>query len=105
MSRVVIWRLGLPPPELQFEVIINGEVYRTDFAWPEHRVLGEFDGKVKYGDVLRPGETAADAVMREVAKVLVDFPQTLDERFIAAKVPIVRFRGVHMDMEAEYVIH
>lgn len=42
-----------------------------------------------------------DIVMKEVAKVLVDYPQTLDERFIAAKVPIVRFRGVKMDIEAE----
>lgn len=42
-----------------------------------------------------------DVVMKEVAKVLVDYPKTLDERFIAAKVPIVRFRGVNMDIEAE----
>ncbi|CAI4232484.1 unnamed protein product [Auanema sp. JU1783] len=47
------------------------------------------------------GISAADAVMREVAKVLVDYPNTLDERFISAKVPIVRFRGVQMDIEAD----
>jgi len=28
-------------------------------------VVGEFDGKSKYGLWLRPGETAADAVVRE----------------------------------------
>lgn len=28
-------------------------------------MLGEFDGKVKYGALLRPGETADDVVMRE----------------------------------------
>ncbi|MFT4296044.1 MAG: hypothetical protein QM582_11600 [Micropruina sp.] len=65
LSRVAIWRLGLPAPELQFEVTVGGTTYRADFAWPELRVLGEFDGKVKYGDLLRPGETAADVVMRE----------------------------------------
>lgn len=65
LSRVTIWRLGLPAPELQFEVVIGGTTYRADFAWPELRVLGEFDGKVKYGELVRPGETATDVVMRE----------------------------------------
>lgn len=65
LSRVTIWRLGLPTPELQFEVVIGGTTYRSDFAWPELRVLGEFDGKVKYAQLVRPGETAADVVMRE----------------------------------------
>jgi hypothetical protein len=37
----------------------------TDFAWPEHRLLGEFDGRVKYGRLLRPGEEPGDAVFRE----------------------------------------
>ena len=37
----------------------------TDFAWPEYRLLGEFDGKVKYGRLLKPGEEPGDAVFRE----------------------------------------
>lgn len=64
-SRLVIWQLGLPAPDLQVEVWIGGVLYRSDFGWLEHQVLGEFDGKVKYGDLLREGETAADVVMRE----------------------------------------
>lgn len=65
LSRVAIWRLGLPTPELQYEVVVRGKRYRSDFGWPEQQVLGEFDGKVKYGDLVRPGETPADVVMRE----------------------------------------
>ena len=65
LSRVTIWRLGLPTPELQYEIVVQGIHYRADFAWPDLRVLGEFDGKVKYGALLRPGETADDVVMRE----------------------------------------
>ena len=65
LSRVAIWRLGFPAAELQFEVTVAGRCYRSDFGWPEARVLGEFDGKVKYGALLRPGESAADVVMRE----------------------------------------
>ncbi|MFT4216555.1 MAG: type IV toxin-antitoxin system AbiEi family antitoxin domain-containing protein [Micropruina sp.] len=65
LSRVAIWRLGLPAPAVQFEIAIGGRTYRTDFAWPDLRVVGEFDGKVKYGALLRPGESADDVVMRE----------------------------------------
>ncbi|MCW2782234.1 MAG: hypothetical protein JWR35_2683 [Marmoricola sp.] len=66
-SRFMFWRQGLPAPELQFEVYdANGVlIATTDFAWPEHRVFGEFDGRVKYGRYLRVGEEAGDAVFRE----------------------------------------
>jgi hypothetical protein len=40
-------------------------VARVDFAIPDLRVAGEFDGKVKYGRLLKPGESAGDAVFRE----------------------------------------
>lgn len=58
---------GLPAPELQFEVrdasgLLIGT---TDFAWPKYRTLGEFDGRIKYGRLLRPGEEPGDAVFRE----------------------------------------
>ena len=37
----------------------------TDWGWPEHGLLGEFDGKIKYGRLLRDGEEPGDAVFRE----------------------------------------
>lgn len=44
---------GLPLPEPQFEVWLHGRmVGRADFAWIEHRVLGEADGRTKYVDDL-----------------------------------------------------
>lgn len=57
----------LPMPQLQFEVYDDrGNLVGTcDFAWEEHRLLGEFDGKVKYGRLLKPGEGPGDAVFRE----------------------------------------
>ena len=66
-SRVVLHELGIPPTSLQHEVFdASGRLIgRSDFAWEQHRTLGEFDGRVKYGRLLRPGETAADAVYRE----------------------------------------
>ena len=58
---------GLPEPELQYEVKDeNGEVFaRVDFAWPELGVFLEFDGKVKYEKLLKPGQRASDVVLAE----------------------------------------
>jgi hypothetical protein len=59
--------LGLPVPDLQVEVRTPGGLFigRTDFGWREHRLLGEFDGRIKYGRLLRPGQQPGDAVFEE----------------------------------------
>lgn len=61
------FREGLPMPEPQYEVRDrNGRVVaRVDFAWPEHGVFLEFDGKVKYERLLKDGERASDVVVAE----------------------------------------
>jgi len=66
-SRHLCWAQGLPAPELQFRVCDERGtlVGVTDFAWPHLRLLGEFDGKIKYGRLLKPGEEPGDAVFRE----------------------------------------
>lgn len=66
-SRVALHRLGLPIPDLQVRVRRpDGTVIgRCDFGWRNRRTLGEFDGRVKYGRLLRPGQTAGDAVYEE----------------------------------------
>lgn len=66
ISRVQFAQMALPQPVPQFEIVDNyGFVARTDFCWPEHGLVGEVDGRVKYAALLRPGETAADVVMAE----------------------------------------
>ena len=37
----------------------------TDFGWPKLRTVGEFDGRVKYGRLLKPGGDPGDAVYAE----------------------------------------
>ena len=65
-SLFLFWAHGLPMPELQFEVRDGGRLVGiTDFAWPEHRLIVEFDGRSKYQKYLRPGEEPGDAVFRE----------------------------------------
>ncbi len=60
-------RHRLPMPVPQYEVFHpHGQLAgRTDWAWPEYGVLGEFDGLGKYLRLRRPGETIAQTVMRE----------------------------------------
>lgn len=65
VSRVRCHELRLPPPELQV-LIAEGDLRaRVDFCWKDRRTIGEFDGKVKYGRLLKPGEDAGEAVWRE----------------------------------------
>lgn len=62
----LFWREHLPAPELQYEVIHEGRlVGRTDWAWPKLRGLGEFDGKIKYGRLLKPGQEPGEVVFKE----------------------------------------
>lgn len=66
-SRVILTRWKLAPSALQFEVRsrLGAVIGRTDFAWEEDGLVGEFDGRVKYGRLLKPGEDPGDAVFAE----------------------------------------
>jgi hypothetical protein len=67
VSRVLMLQAGLPPTEPQ--LLVRNEhgvvVARVDFAWPALGVIGEFDGRVKYGRTLAPGEDPVQALWRE----------------------------------------
>lgn len=66
LSRVSLQAAGLPRPALQFEVFRAGILLgRSDFCWEEQRTLGEFDGRVKYGRLLKPGQSSEEVVYRE----------------------------------------
>ena len=64
-GRWLFWALGLPAPELQVEVrrADGSLVGICDWGWPG--LLGEFDGRVKYGRLLQPGEEPGDVVFAE----------------------------------------
>jgi hypothetical protein len=66
-GRWLFWTLGLPAPECQFEVYDGSGVLRgtCDWGWPELKQLGEFDGKIKYGRLLKPGQEPGDVVFAE----------------------------------------
>jgi hypothetical protein len=58
---------GIPAPVLQHEVRDAAGVLIgiLDWWWPMLMLMGEFDGRVKYGRLLKPGQAAGDAVFDE----------------------------------------
>lgn len=63
LSRFRMHVAGLPAPVTQWPV--PGTRHRTDFAWPDLGVVGEFDGRVKYGRSLRPGVDLTEVLWEE----------------------------------------
>ena len=65
-SRVRCHQLGLPGPEPQLKIYENGQVIAyCDLGWPELGTVGEFDGMIKYGRLVQPGEKPGNVVYRE----------------------------------------
>ena len=44
----IVRALGLPAPRIQMAIKDASRLYFPDEAWPEYRVLAEFDGRIKY---------------------------------------------------------
>lgn len=65
LSRVSIDRAGLPAPILQFEVrdAWGHVVAVCDFGWPQWRVVGEMDGRMKYEG--SEGQDPAEVILKE----------------------------------------
>lgn len=47
-TRLVLAVMDIPAPVLQLRIQANGMEYRADFAWPELKLILEFDGQGKY---------------------------------------------------------
>jgi hypothetical protein len=67
LTRELILRLRIPPPELQLEVISRAGRHRLDFAWKKEKVALEFDGKIKYFDYRPTAEVLFEERRREKA--------------------------------------
>jgi hypothetical protein len=67
VSRVRMHQDGLPAPEPQQDIFDEHGTFvaRVDFLWKEHRTIGEFDGKIKYGRLLKPGQSIEDVLFEE----------------------------------------
>lgn len=65
--RMLCKRQRLPDPVAQYEIRHPaGHVAgRVDFAWPERKTMGEFDGVSKYLRLRKRGETLEQTILRE----------------------------------------
>ena len=66
LTRDLCFKHHLPEPTLQYKVYDGARLVGiTDFAWLKYGLLGEFDGKIKNGRLLKPGRTPGEVVFRE----------------------------------------
>lgn len=65
--RVLLHEMGLPAAIAQYRVLDEAgiEVARVDLAIPELRLVVEYDGEGKYGELLAPGTTPQQAFLAE----------------------------------------
>lgn len=66
-ARFLCWAQHLPAPIPNYPIHDEHgvEIARVDLAWPELGVFLEFDGKTKYLEHRREGESVVDCVLRE----------------------------------------
>lgn len=66
-TRWAFHRAGLPAPDLQVKFFdeAGNFVARLDFDWPALGVAAEFDGEIKYGRLLAPGQDVATVIRKE----------------------------------------
>ncbi|WP_303968212.1 DUF559 domain-containing protein [Rothia mucilaginosa] len=80
----------------QYPISCEGRNYRVDFAWPEARVILEFDGEQKYVD--HPGrdryEAARDRALARAGWTVVHL--TWADIFQKERVAITHLRGLLM---------
>lgn len=101
-TRLVMIDYGLPRPELQYEIHgLNGETWRVDFAWPEARVVAEYeslewhagpakmiDDKTRLAGIQEQGWTVIPIVAHDVRR----YPSRLADR-IAYHLSAARLAG------------
>jgi very-short-patch-repair endonuclease len=78
---------NFPQPVLQHEIRTAEGTYRADFAWPELKLIFEFDGDSKYRDARPTDQVILDERKRET-------------RLMEEGWTIVRVRWSHLDDEA-----
>ena len=67
-SRLIIHQVGLPPPKPQYEIVDQAtgvDPGPLRLRLEEHRTVGEYDGKIKYGRLLKPAQDPGDVVYDE----------------------------------------
>ena len=68
-ARAIMLQNQIPLPNLQAEFFDPlGFIGRVDFHWPRFRLVGEYDGETKYGELLPLGQTREGALAEAEAR-------------------------------------
>ena len=67
ISRLRMAQLGIPEPKLQVVIpqLSHRFGIRVDFEIAQLRTVVEFDGRIEYGRLLKPGQDGGDVVFEE----------------------------------------
>ena len=94
----IVRELGLPPPHMNYGVVVGGRRRYLDFAWPDAKVAVEFDGFVPHStrrifddDRVRQNDLVADGwTVFRVTKAMLDRDPAATFGPIAAAVALSR---------------
>lgn len=94
-SAVVMHQHKVPRPQRQMQVWDeDGLIGRSDFWWPERRVVGEFDGRVKYGRANPSGKQPEDVVWAEKLR---------EDRLRAAGCQVIRWTTTDLRSPRQWI--
>lgn len=94
-SAVVMHEHGIPRPERQHDFYdARGFIGRGDFWWPEARVVGEFDGRMKYGRGNPSGRPPEDVLWDEKVR---------EDRLRATGPTVVRWTTTDLRRPASWI--
>ena len=65
LGRLAFDAVDLAPDELQLPLRTDWGTVRADYAWTRFKLVGEFDGRIKYGRLLKAGQSAQDVLVNE----------------------------------------
>lgn len=76
----VLWAVhayGLPAPQIQHRIVVDGHEYFGDFVWPDQRLIVEFNGEEKYridetGNRRIADERARESILRSAGYEIIN---------------------------------
>jgi hypothetical protein len=74
LARVALVRSGVPRPECNLNVVHHGQwLARVDMAWPEYRVIVEYDGTVHLPEAQRRKDALRRNLLQDAGWIVIVF--------------------------------
>jgi hypothetical protein len=74
LARVALMLCGIPRPEVNLDIVNRGQwLARVDMAWPEHRVIVEYDGAVHLPESQRRKDALRRNMLQDAGWIVIVF--------------------------------